>query len=88
MQQNGVCGSNSVVVDIVETVAEATGRDPRSLHPPLNDVVDPDALEQLIDGDGLTRVSFEYSGRTVVVDGDGRVTVDEPVTAGSAIADD
>lgn len=76
MQQNGVRASDSVVLNVVEAVANAAGTDPMRLEPPLNEVVDPDALERLVEGDALARVSFEYDGRTVAVDGDGTVTVD------------
>lgn len=72
----------SVTNSVVTAVAEATGRDPTELDP-LNDVVDPDALDALFSSTGLgthrppSRVEFRYCGRTVVVTGDGTVDVSD-----------
>lgn len=65
---------------VVYAVAEHTGTDPRELDP-INDVVDPDALNRLFesgqaDGDrGPERVTFTYGGCTVTISADGRVHV-------------
>lgn len=65
---------------VVSAVAEATGTDPLELEP-LNEVVDPDALDALFSSSGLRsarpprRVEFAYAGRTVVVTGGGTVEV-------------
>jgi hypothetical protein len=77
-KQNG--SSDGVIVDVVETVATAAGTSPRSLEPQLSEVVDPDALERLVESATLTRVQFEYAGYTVVVDSDSTVTVESPAT--------
>jgi len=73
---------------VVESVAEAKGVDPVDLNPPLNDVVDLDALDALFSPVGgvprsLGRVEFSYDGYVVVVEGNGSVTV-EPADATSA----
>lgn len=68
---------------VVEKVAEQEGVSPTALSRPLNEVVDPEALDALFEpqpdgrprGDG--RVEFEYYGYMVTVDVDGTVTVDE-----------
>ncbi|WP_135820177.1 HalOD1 output domain-containing protein [Halostella litorea] len=73
---------------VVESVAEAEGVDPVDLTPPLNDVVDLDALDALFAPVGgvpraVGRVEFRYDGYVVVVEADGSVTV-EPADATSA----
>ena len=60
----------SVCAEIAELDANREGVDAVDL-PPINDVVDADALETLA-GDAV-RVSFAYAGYEVVVDGDVRV---------------
>lgn len=65
---------------VVETVAEARGCGPTDL-PPLNEVVDPDALDRLFADarSGRPRrgghLVFHYAGCTVTVLGTGRVVV-------------
>jgi hypothetical protein len=67
---------------VVQVVAEAKGVSPIDL-PPLQDVVDGDALNAVIEsfeGDprgGLGSVTFTYGGYIVVVDGGGDVSVSE-----------
>ena len=64
---------------VVRAVAIREGTDPESLEPPLYSVLDPEALDALIarEPDRDLRLSFTYCGYTVVVDGDGTVTVEE-----------
>jgi hypothetical protein len=67
---------------VVAAVAEATGADPKTM-PPLYDVVDPDALDQLFGSDtGESSrndgVSFRFSGCGVTVYADGRTAVSRP----------
>lgn len=59
---------------VVQLVAEREAVDVARLDPPLNDVVDPDALDALF-ADSTVRgaVRFEYCGYTVHVDSDGTV---------------
>jgi hypothetical protein len=57
-----------LTVRVVEAVAAVRGRSADELDDPLNDVVDVDALERLVSAtDGVTAVTFEYSGCTVTV---------------------
>jgi hypothetical protein len=73
---------------VVESVAAAEGVDPVELTPPLNDIVDLDALDALFSPVGgvpraVGRVEFRYGEHLVVVGADGTVTV-EPADATSA----
>ncbi|UTF52719.1 HalOD1 output domain-containing protein [Natronosalvus rutilus] len=65
---------------VIETVAKADGIAPHACNPPLNDVVDPSALDQLFMGTGpaasFKQVSFEYRGYAITVHSDGRVTLE------------
>jgi hypothetical protein len=72
----------SLVPTVVEAVARARDEDPAEL-PALHRVVEPDALDALVDGgrEGL-RVVFAFDDHEVVVRGDGEVLVQEP-TGGS-----
>ncbi|MCW8173364.1 HalOD1 output domain-containing protein [Natrialba swarupiae] len=66
---------------VVEQVADAEDVTPGSLEPPLNDVVDPTALDRLFEpttAAGSTRrgrVTFSYCGYDVTVTSDGSVGV-------------
>ncbi|MWG33050.1 HalOD1 output domain-containing protein [Halomarina oriensis] len=65
-------------VAVIEQVAAREDTDPMRLEPPLNDVVDPDALDALCKGASMNGfVVFSYCGYTVTVDADGVVTVEE-----------
>ncbi|RZV10416.1 hypothetical protein BDK88_1574 [Natrinema hispanicum] len=73
--------SSPVVPRIIERIAEADGVDPTSMTPPLADVVDPDALNELIDhgsddADRTFEVRFHYCGHEVVVTDDGDVALE------------
>jgi hypothetical protein len=59
---------------VVQLVAEREAVDATRLDPPLNDVIDPDALDALF-ADTTVRgsIRFEYCGYTVHVDSDGTV---------------
>lgn len=62
-----------IVVEIVESVADARGIEVDALRP-LGYSLDPDALERLIDSSTVpVEVSFELYGCTVHVDADGNV---------------
>ena len=76
-------GSPSTAV--IESVGEATGRDPDSL-PPLYEAIESDALDQLLEGardrdGGRTRVVFDWAGVTLVVESDGSIEVWQDVHA-------
>jgi hypothetical protein len=66
------------IPQIVDAVAEAEGVEPVTLDPPLAEVVDPDAVERLVEGSTASdlEVRFAYRGHDVVVDDSGRVQVD------------
>lgn len=67
---------------VVTAVADEIGVEPLDLEP-LMTVIEPDALETLIDSmdsspdEPMDRVSFTYSGCEVTVTGDGAVSVTE-----------
>jgi hypothetical protein len=69
----------TLATTLVCLVGDVAGVDPVDL-PPLATVVDPDALNRLVDGpsavDDLT-VSFDYAGYHVVVHGNGRIRLTE-----------
>lgn len=72
------CSSDpeTIVVDVVEALATAAGVDARDFEPRLHDVVDPEALAQIIaTGGPKTRVSFGIGSYHVTVDGSGEVVV-------------
>lgn len=66
--------------DIVLAVSEASGSEPTDL-PPLNKVIDGDALDQLFagktQGNGTDQVSFNYNGYRVTVYRDGEIVLQE-----------
>jgi hypothetical protein len=66
---------------VIHAVADARGVSPLELETPLFEVIEPDALDRLVDSGtpGLT-ITFEYEDCIVTVDGENDVTVD-PVSA-------
>ncbi|WP_324760883.1 HalOD1 output domain-containing protein [Haloarcula sp. GH36] len=66
------------ISQIVDAVAEAEGVEPVALDPPLAKIVDPDALETLIEDSATSNleIQFAYRGHDIVVDDSGRVQVD------------
>ena len=67
-------------IAVVEAVAAREGVDPRVLDPPLNDVVDGDALDSLFAEDlagAEASVRFTFCDYEVTVDGDGDVVVED-----------
>ncbi|WP_254538904.1 HalOD1 output domain-containing protein [Halomarina litorea] len=64
---------------IIERIAALEEVDPLQLEHPLNDAVDPDALDSLFDGVDTVpgHVVFEYCGYEVFADSQGRVSVEE-----------
>ncbi|MUW13527.1 hypothetical protein GJ633_01840 [Halorubrum sp. CBA1125] len=60
---------------VIETVADATGREPLALAT-LYDFIDSDALDSLFrSSDGEVSVSFTYAEHEVTVHSDGEVAV-------------
>jgi hypothetical protein len=70
---------DSVVVTVVDAVAELTGEDPADTSVVLADVIDPDALERLVDSGGMRdgSIRFTFSGCQVVVQSSGAVRVND-----------
>nr|WP_282594447.1 HalOD1 output domain-containing protein [Halomarina salina] len=65
-------------VAVIEAVATREEIEPMDLEPPLNDVIDPDALDALCRGESMNGfVVFSYCGYTVTVDADGSIEVEE-----------
>ncbi|MDZ5810536.1 HalOD1 output domain-containing protein [Halorubrum sp. AD140] len=66
------------IPQIVEAVAEAEGVEPVTLEPPLAEIVDPDAIDRLVEHSTASdlEVRFAYRGHDVIVDDSGRVQVD------------
>lgn len=62
--------------EVVAAVADREEIDQMSLNPPLFDVVDPDALNALFQGDS-GEVIFEFHDLRVAVDNAGNVTLRE-----------
>jgi hypothetical protein len=68
-------GVMDVSTRVVEAVAASRGVAPTDLPVQLYDVVDPDALECLLQSDCI-EVTFEYDGHAVQVDASGAVHVE------------
>lgn len=64
---------------VIEALAAAADTDPLSMTPTLYEVIDPDALDRLLDTDESVTLQFEYDGHTVVAKSDGTVSVDGEV---------
>jgi len=65
-----------LISTIVEAVADATDADPVTMNPPLYEVIDLEAVDKLIGGEGILRVEFQYRGHSVSLWPDGTVAVD------------
>lgn len=66
---------------IVATLADRMDCDATELDPPLGDVVDVDALVQVVQSDSVDAVSFEYRGCRLEIEDADRVHVRDPVEA-------
>lgn len=55
---------SDVMIDIIEAMADEKDVSPDELTPPLQEVVDADALEQLL-GSGDIQISFQYGNYRV-----------------------
>jgi len=62
---------------IIDAVAEAEDVEPTALDPPLAEVIDPEALETVIEDptSSTLEVRFTYRGHDVAVNESGRVQV-------------
>ncbi|MDS0260777.1 hypothetical protein NDI56_15320 [Haloarcula sp. S1CR25-12] len=56
----------SVTMAVVRAVAAVENEEPQALKP-LGKVVDPEALEAIVDGESARHVTFRYCGCEVVV---------------------
>jgi len=68
--------TSRISVDVINTIAAVTERDPLTMDPPLYDVIDTDALDRLFEQSDSAAVEFEYDGHEVTIDSDGTVRVD------------
>jgi len=74
----------SITETVIFAVAEVRDLCASKLEPPLYEVIDGEALRQLLSEDSkqpdfaTTRVEFDWAGCTVVVHGTGRVVVTVP----------
>lgn len=81
----------SVYETVVDTVARREDVPPTQLDAPLYEVVDPEALGELLSsmraapGEAAGYVAFRYHGYEVTVYSDGRVTVDDRPGDGFAV---
>lgn len=74
--------SQTISVQVIQTVADATDRDASEL-PPLYGDIDPDALDALVEGMTEGEVSFTYAGHDVTVTSSGFVSCEgHPSDAG------
>lgn len=73
---SGQATTQSLTVAVVEQVADRENVDALDL-PPLNDVIDPDALDALFERPetAVDRLTFSYHGYEVTVEGPERVQV-------------
>lgn len=69
---------------VIQRVAETKERDPLEL-PILQDVIDPDALETLVDDMQAGHVSFTYADEGITVTSDGEITIGESHVSTPAI---
>ncbi|MFW5911103.1 MAG: HalOD1 output domain-containing protein [Halolamina sp.] len=60
---------------VIRRVAAANDADPLAL-PPLYDTIDPDALDDLVEGMAAGTVAFSYADCAVTVSDDGSITVE------------
>ncbi|RQG93288.1 hypothetical protein EA462_01295 [Natrarchaeobius halalkaliphilus] len=80
MIQTDVADENCVSQTVVEAIAEAEGTDPLELTPPLYEVIDPDALENLFtDGKTVGKIIFNYNNFEVCVFSDDSISVETTV---------
>ena len=63
---------------IGDALAEAEGTESITLEPPRAEIIDPEAVETLLEGSSASglEIQFAYRGHDVVVDGSGRIQVD------------
>lgn len=79
-------GDSPTSMAVIEAVAFVTARDPLELER-LGRIVDPDALDRLVESAEGASVSFGMEGLTVRVHGDGDIVIEDPSWPRSSDAD-
>lgn len=71
-------GAESITIALIHELAAHAEVDPIRLSPPVNTVIDLDALEALFTSgnDSYVCVEFQYSGHTVIIEGDDDVQIE------------
>lgn len=62
---------------VITAIAAHADEEPHRLSPPLYEVVDLDALDEVARSDASVRVRFEYEGYDVTASSDGDVVVED-----------
>ena len=69
----------TLTVSLARAIAAVTGTEPGSLRPRLYDVVDTEALEQLItrsrEAGSHVKVSFEIANLSIIINNDNRILI-------------
>lgn len=74
--QTDVIPESSIYQAVVESIAKAEGTEPTELTPPLDEVIDPEALERLFaNNQALGKVTFNYKNHEVCVFSDEFVSI-------------
>jgi len=75
----------TLTVSIARAIAAVTGTEPGSLRPRLYDVLDTEALEQLIrrsrEAGSQVKVSFEIADLFITINGNSRILIQMPSTS-------
>lgn len=72
-------GPSDLGTSVVMAIAECLDVDPLELTPPLNEILDPDALDSLfdsVDDNAETSLTFSEWGCTITVHSNGRILVE------------
>lgn len=77
METDNAGDARSLSEAVLHEVAEQKGVSPEELNPPLFDVIDPDALNTVFQGDS-GHITFEYQGFIVTVGHAGKVNLEPP----------
>ncbi|MFC7008591.1 HalOD1 output domain-containing protein [Halalkalicoccus salilacus] len=79
-KQMGYCDTindtSSPSVAIIRTLADAKGVDPLEL-PVLYDVVDLEAMDEILTGSGTSSIKFSYDGLNVLIKSDGCILIQD-----------
>jgi multidrug efflux pump subunit AcrB len=78
-QQTG----ESATMIVLDAIADELGVDVADLDQPLYTAIDPEALDRLLEHGRDVAITFEYQDQTVVVSGDGEVSVAAAANGGT-----